>query len=295
MSLSIEPSEEQSHISISQTKFNLWKFVYKSCWGERVHRILFMGTAIVFPFFTVIVMAIVYHQSISTAHRSCSSEPTVADGTHFSTEPLHADGTNRQPYARSLRKLILNISEDDSLGMIIDLPDSLVLLLCEGVQIRSCPIVRYRLFPSRHMFGQRSGELSSTIFTKTSENATISKVPIRVKNAPRDTVAAAKESLQDEVRPPREEQVAVTMRYSHDLKVNLHQVEPYNIRSIFIGLPAFLSINLWTNCRQLLAAICHGSMPHVNYCITLDLARDDATILYRATPASSKLIIMPEN
>jgi hypothetical protein len=86
----------------------------------------------------------------------------------------------------------MRMSSSDSIGMIVNLPDSVIALEIKGVTLRSIPIISYSVAGS--MSGIDRYALSSLMAEPMlieSSEATIAKEPLMVKIAPRDTAEAS--------------------------------------------------------------------------------------------------------
>jgi hypothetical protein len=185
----------------------------------------------------------------------------------------------------------LKIKSDDSIGIVLDLHDNLLFLTCHNVAIRTCPVAEYHYSSSWKALKQ-SGRINSYLdspFTQETETATIPKVPIKIKNAPKDSLAAARESAVDTCSAPKKGDVAICMRFNNDLTIMVYQSEKYSSETIAFSLPWFYMANAMTEMTRSMRGLMHGKIRPMPKMITIVLSHDDAAILYRALPKQGKL------
>jgi hypothetical protein len=205
--------------------------------------------------------------------------------------------TNYRPEKKACssmaRKSLLKIKSDDSIGIVLDLRDSLLFITCHKVALRVCPVLEYHCSPSLKALKQ-SGRINSyldSLFTKETETATIPKVPIKVKKAPKDSLAAARESFMDTCSVPKKGDVAICLRFNNALMIKVYQSEKYSSKSIAFSLPSFYTVSAMVEIMRSLKELFYGRIPPVPKTITIVLSHDDAAILYRAFPKKGTLAI----
>ena len=185
------------------------------------------------------------------------------------------------------------IKSDDSIGIVLDLRDNLLFLTCHNVAIRTCPVAEYHYSSSWKALKQ-SGHINSYLdspFTQETETATIPKFPIKIKNAPKDSLAAARESVVDTCSVPKKGDVAICMRFNNDLTILVYQSEKYSSETIAFSLPWFYMANAATEMTRSMRGLMDGKIRPIPKMITIVLSHDDAAILYRAFPKHGKLEI----
>jgi hypothetical protein len=207
--------------------------------------------------------------------------------------------TNYRPEEKAFsssmaRKSLLKIKSDDSIGTVLDLRDSLLFITCHNVALRVCPVLEYHCSPSLKALKQ-SGRINSyfdSSFTQETETATIPKVPIKVKKAPKDSLAAARESFMDTCSVPKKGDVAIRLRFNSALRIKVYQSEKYSSKSTAFSLPWFHSVSILVELMQSLKELFQGRILPVPKTITIVLSHDDAAILYRAFPTHGTLAIL---
>jgi hypothetical protein len=201
---------------------------------------------------------------------------------------------DRQNNKDLLSQLFLEMSKTDSIGMIIDLPDSIVLLVCRGVVLRECPVSKYRLSNSWKVLQERGGTAmrSGCLFSKTMEIATIPKIPLTTKIAPRDTFSVEKEWTKVTAGLTKKGDIAAAMWFDGDLVVRMNQRVPFAFHSLFYSASVFAISSAFVEIKHAMVEIIHRKTPCIEFGVSITLSRDDAAILFRATPRHGKMAIL---
>jgi hypothetical protein len=131
----------------------------------------------------------------------------------------------RKENERAFEKNRLSLAEKDSIYMVLDLPDSLVILEIKGVTVKKTKILemevsnRFAIIPHENLL-----PWISEPFILTHDLSTIPKSPIVVKQAPKDTIEAAKTSSAP--RPPDSTGVFYTFYFDRNLLIEVEQANP---------------------------------------------------------------------
>ena len=182
------------------------------------------------------------------------------------------------------------IAKNDSIGLILNFVDSTLSLNIRGVNLRDCQIHHIKMGQMfRHIKGdQRLFNWLSKPFVLQKDWATIEKVPIKIRRAPKDTIEAKK--YRSEPVTLDKPDVHYTMQFDRNLMIRVHQVEPnsfwgsirkgyYNFRSYFrMLMDTFL-------------AFFHFTTPQSPLWIELKLSKIDALAIYRAVPNNAALAL----
>ncbi len=184
----------------------------------------------------------------------------------------------------------LKLAKSDAIQLAIDLRDSVVSLDIRGVPVHQAKIHKFKI--SRAVKRLRSERrLHSWLtngFTLQKELATLPKAPIRIKEAPRDTIEASEtsgEELEIETHD-----VHFTWHFDRQLTVFVEQVQ----------MPSFTGIfsKGWYNFRRSLGgageailSLVQLKIPRHRLWIELELSRDDAKAIYRALPKHAGLAL----
>jgi len=195
-------------------------------------------------------------------------------------------------YLQSLAKL----ARTDSVVLCVNLRDSTVLLHIRGVTVRSCTLSTYRCSAAMASLRRREGLAAwlSTPFTLRDYIATIPKVPIKVKQAPSDTIEAEKMSRRGP-RPEGIDDVYCGLLFDRNLWVDLAQSEmpnPADFRDI-AGFRTRMRMKRWLDTVESLIL---RRPPHYLFRIQITIPREDVKAVYRALPASNAAMVlaMPE-
>ena len=125
-------------------------------------------------------------------------------------------------------------------------------------------------------------------FMLKSATATIPKVPIVIKNAPKDTLEAAQQVTVPKV--PKRDDVFVTMNFSKNLRLNIRQFEPNDS----IGKIKMDSL-YWIKKEQAffngLNSLTTFEYDKIAPYINIELSKADATIIYRALPYKPEMVL----
>jgi hypothetical protein len=184
----------------------------------------------------------------------------------------------------------LQLAKSDSIGLAVDLTDSVVSLEVKGVPMRVCKIYRYKMSgATRRLRAQgRLREWISQPFILQKELATLPKAPIRIKAAPEDTIEAQK-SEDDEI-PLERRDVHFTLHFDRNLTIAVAQVQTPSfggwLRKIFYGLRRNFSA-----AGEALWALIRLKLPQHRIEIELELSREDAKAIYRALPPKAGLAL----
>jgi len=174
----------------------------------------------------------------------------------------------------------------DSIGMTVNLRDSVVILDVKGVALRQCRIEKFAL-QYDHLTNTDSlaGDILKP-FTLQYGWGSTAKIPIMVKNAPKDT-AEANQELYQPVRPPKKD-IFVYLQFDKDFLLYLKQNEPVGMKG-------------WLNRRQVhfryyahewqraFNQLLHGRRIQPGNKLEIILNQDDALAVYRALPKHGQL------
>jgi len=184
----------------------------------------------------------------------------------------------------------LELAKKDSIGLVIDLTDSTAKLEVKGVPIRHCKILRYRHSDlARRLRGQgRLHQWLAAPFILQKELATLPKAPIRIKEAPKDTIEAAESKGED--LPIEQRDAEFTLQFDRNLTLSVEQTQPPSfagrMREMWYGLRRNFS-----EARDAVTALLHLQLPQHRLWIEIELPREDAKAIYRALPTRASLAL----
>lgn len=184
----------------------------------------------------------------------------------------------------------LELSKQDSICLIIDLIDSTALLEVKGVPMRRCKILRYRSSGlARRLRSQgRLHQWLATPFILQEQLATLPKAPIRIKEAPKDTIEAAESKGED--LPLEQRDAEFTLQFDRNLTLAVEQAQPPSFSGRLREWWYALRRN-FNEARDALTALVHLQLPQHRLWIEIELSREDAKAIYRALPTRAGLAL----
>jgi hypothetical protein len=245
----------------------------------------FMGASLPTLVVFVILVAWPIGRGLPVAPQTLSS-----DAAQRSSEgrPLGAE-TIALEVQKSFLQSRLQLSQTDAVSLSVDLVDSTACLEIKGVVVRSCQVPMFTISAlGQHL--RRTGQVRqwlSTPFTLQQERATLPKAPIRIREAPKDTVEAA--LIEDEI-PMEENDLTVTLSFDRNLSLAI-KTSPTGgwagwRRQIARGIG-----ESWQRARVEIDGLMHLTSPAPEIHISLELTREDAKAIYRALPPDGRLAL----
>ncbi len=190
-------------------------------------------------------------------------------------------------------KAQLVMAKTDSIGMIINLPDSTVALDISGVDVSVARIHRINLSRSLYAIDRKAlARMLSKPLQITHSIATIEKEPIIDKKAPRDTTEANLPELIPEVT--KGEPVFFELILDNGFKIKVIQNETSTGKERFGRIAFSLSRALsrtWKDIKSLFVF----KVPEYSPEILLMLSASDARAIYRAVPERGKVCVFLHN
>lgn len=184
----------------------------------------------------------------------------------------------------------INLAKSLTIQLVIDLRDSLVALDINGVTVHQAKIHRCEV--SRVLRQMRtSGRLIPWLqngFTLQQELATLPKAPIRVKEAPKDTIEAMAAASDEIVLENRD--VHFTWHFDRHLTILVEQVQPPSFKGRLSKLWYTLQRN-WGMVHETLQALAKFEKPRHRFIIEIELPGEDAKAIYRALPEKAGLAL----
>ncbi|HOC89414.1 MAG TPA: hypothetical protein PLO28_05130 [bacterium] len=191
--------------------------------------------------------------------------------------------------------LLLDLAKKDSVMLAINLRDSLVNLLIKGVPVRKCRISSFRMSQAiPHV--ARLDSLHTWLyppFQLLNESATIPKAPIRIMDAPKDTIEA--EAMAGQEIPIENNDVHFTMQFNRNLTVRIEQEQPPSSSSEFKKKFAFDMERIFAEARTTIRNLKRKRLPEHKLWIEVVVSREDAKAIYRAIPVKLQMaLFLPE-
>lgn len=181
----------------------------------------------------------------------------------------------------------VKLARTDSIGLFLNLPDSVAQLMIKGVAVRSIPLQKIGL-PS--LFSRTSQEalyewLSEPVLVHTLK-ATIAKEPVNVVQAPKDSSDAVPLLKPDTTN---REPVFFMLGSDRGLRLYFYQTERggRDSRAAF----AFEWADRWQEVKQNLRSVFAFRVPPYVPTLRIGISKEDAKVLYRALPEKGRVVI----
>jgi hypothetical protein len=184
----------------------------------------------------------------------------------------------------------LQLSKKDSISLAVDLIDSVAHLEVKGVSMRRCKILRYRSsgLAKRLRSQGRLHQWLSAPFILQKEFATLPKSPIRIKEAPKDTIEANESKGED--LPIEHRDAEFTLHFDRNLTLAVEQAQPPSFSGRWREMWYDLRRN-FDAARNAAAALVHLQLPQHRLWIEIEISREDAKAIYRALPRHAGLAL----
>lgn len=269
---------------------SIWGF-FKQTWQQKPARILFL-LALALPMAIVLGLTVILPITEDPFGQLPNSEATVpaTSDTGGSVEPELLEKFNLLKMEEAYWQARLNLAKSRTIQLVIDLRDSLVALEINGVTVHQAKIHQCEV--SRVLRQMRTtGRLIPWLqngFTLQQELATLPKAPIRVKEAPKDTIEAMAAASDEIVLENRD--VHFTWHFDRHLTVLVEQVQPPSFKGRLSKLWYTLQRN-WGMVSETIRALSHFEKPRHRFIIEIELPGDDAKAIYRALPEKAGLAL----
>ena len=168
----------------------------------------------------------------------------------------------------------IEMAEDDSIGLTINLQDSVVTLDLKGIELRTCPVYAYRLSSSLLNLKQHGKfkSLCASRLTLEQQQATIPKAPVIVRE-----IEAGKPVLEDLSFLNRTfDSTDVVIDLTFDKALHVRFQEPYLY---------------WPEFHSAVLPVKKLYLEFFTYWIEIQLAPHDLRAIYRALPKEAWLVL----
>lgn len=253
---------------------------------SRRQRAIFAISCAVFPLLVVVLTVVL---PLCTQHILPAAPVDENDRSKKNMAYPVADTVERLLIDENFFACRIRMAKEDSICLVIDLPSGLAGLDLHGCRVRNCRIAAKsfgsRIRSSKH--GELTGWLSGP-FVALNDWATIPKMPIKIKKAPRDSIEANKMAL--EPRPVEKEDVHFKLFCDRDLVIDIEQTQPPSGRWLFRSLASGVAyyVNLG---RATFGSLLHGRLPRHDAVIRLKLDQEDARAIFRALPHNAEILV----
>jgi|GEM_PF-1349981 len=185
----------------------------------------------------------------------------------------------------------LKMSKSDSIGLAVDLSDSLVTLEING-------IVLYRekinTFHASKLFRAVKRETYLGMFAEplrvTSHHSTFEKIPLIYRKVPKDSIEA-EEQLSEVPDTTLKKPPLLILTMDHDIQLYFYPYEDLSGRDKFIKL-IFNTVQELRYNRQYLSSLIHLKIPAYHSRIKIFMTEREIISLYRALPENAIIALM---
>ena len=270
---------------------NYFRFLH-----EHKHAKIYFWISMVIPCLLFFVLVVILPLKINLP----ITENQISNDNEFLPENIEVENIEElQKYSNRMTDLKLEemflasqilIAKNDSIGLILDLVDSTLSLNIRGVNVRDCQIHHIKMGQMfRHIESdQQLFNWLSKPFVLQEDWATIEKVPIKIRRAPKDTIEAKK--YRSEPVTLDKPDVHYTMQFDRNLMIRVHQIEPNSFwGSIKKGYYDFRSY--FKMLSDTFLAFFHFTTPQSPLWIELKISKNDALAIYRAIPDHAALVL----
>jgi len=214
-----------------------------------------------------------------------SPQNTPAEYSRIAEHPEFFDLSKNVAFRESR----LMMSKSDSIGLLVNLQDSTIALEIKGITLHPVKISRYkvsRLF--RAIENQSYISLFSSPLRVELQKATIKKEPVFYKQAPKDTIEAAKSLVLPDTT--KENQVYISLTLNYGVRLFIEQERARSLKAI----RAKIAFRVWNCLKQAWVNIHHMfrlKIPPYSPVIKISIPGNDAETIYHALPENAMVSI----
>ncbi len=195
----------------------------------------------------------------------------------------------REENEKAFQQNRLALADKDSIYMVLDVPDSVLILEIKGVTVKKTKLLDLEM---SHRFALISHEnllpWISEPFILERDLSTIPKQPIVIKQAPKDTIEAAKQSSKP--KPPDSTNVFYTFYFDRNLVLEVEQADPPE-SGINEKVLNYQEIKKEESTHSLLQMLKKPQQTDQPMMIKMVVSEIDAKAIYRAVPKKTRLIL----
>ncbi|MBL8027717.1 MAG: hypothetical protein JNL74_14945 [Fibrobacteres bacterium] len=234
---------------------------------------------IVLPVLIALIVTVLLPLGFEKKSSAADKQSVKAHGDLY--YPLKAD--------KAFLSAQLAIAAGDSIGLILDLRDSLVKMAVKGVVIHECSLSAYTVLSgySGMVKDEFTRLLSGKPFKLKKESATIVKLPIKIKKAPKDTIEAQAKSS-DAPGPLEKNDVKILYEFADGISLEIVQNEPFTFDDLYSRVAYGMRLRI-SSLKDKIKYL-YGNEDEIKpLVIRIHIPQNDAIAIYRATPGSLKM------
>lgn len=182
---------------------------------------------------------------------------------------------------------LVKLARNDSIGLFLDLTDSVAQLMVKGVSVRNIPLQEMCLGP---LFSRANPEalydLLSEPFRVINFKATIDKEPLHVVNAPKDSSDVIPSVKPDTTHA---ESVFFILETDKNLRFYFYQMEDGS-PDAKVGY-CFDLEDKWMMIKKTIRSVFAFKVPEYIPTIRIGVSKEDAKVLFRALPPQGQIVV----
>lgn len=252
---------------------------------------IFLILVIALPVFTIIYGIVLPAKNYQPAAGlpSLSDTASVHDASMTATQAEEVKKIISMENERVFLKNRLALAEKDSVYFILDLADTMIWLEIKGVPVRKTKITHLEV-SNRFSLISHENLLPwiTEPFTLQHDLSTIPKMPIVVKQAPKDTIEAAKASSAP--LPLESTPVFFTLYFDRNLILEFEQAEPVD-ESGEEQIKSYRTTKRHESNRSVMETLRNPQQSNQLLPIRMVIPEKDARAIYRAIPSKTHLIV----
>lgn len=182
---------------------------------------------------------------------------------------------------------LVKLARNDSIGLFLNLTDSLAQLMIKGVAVRSIPVREMNLGPLFARAGQEAlYDLLSEPFRVKDFKATIDKEPLNVVQAPKDSG-----EVLPAVKPDTShaEPVCFILDTDKGIRLFFYQTEGGSPDAKVIR--RFEREDKWAAIKNTMRSILAFEVPGYTPTLRIGVSKEDAKVLFRALPPNGQIVV----
>lgn len=188
---------------------------------------------------------------------------------------------------KGMLSALVKMAASDSIGLCIDLNDSVAQLIVKGMSVRNISVKEISMSA---FFREADVEAVYDLFSRpmqiTGHQATIAKEPVNVVEAPQDSSDVIPVVVPDTTNA---EPVFFLLETDQGIRFFFYQTEK-GVRDSWQRFCFDVSIR-WREMKAVVAAILHGRLPEYVPTIGVGVSKADAKVVYRALPWRGKVAV----
>jgi hypothetical protein len=183
----------------------------------------------------------------------------------------------------------LTMAKTNSIGLVVNLQDSILDIEIGGIILHSTKISKYRISRTfRGIDNKAFIGLFSKPLTTVSNSGTFVKEPIVVKKAPKDTIEAARQATVPDSIKTGPAYVALTLDYN--IRLSLYQKNTGSVWALIYRF-VFKSGRRFRQAGETIRGAAIFRVPDYRPEIRVYIPKDDLVTIYRALPVDTRVVI----